>query len=149
MNLEEILRYLKQKYGQKLFLFSQIMLEKDYNPEHFGLIIQKLIDSKIIVPSIGGSSFSSVKTKRGDCWLGFDIFDEVTWNRFKRGYYAMGFTNAMREKILRLHKTINRKAGRRYPMDFGRLNWKKIEEFKNVKKEEKLQRSKITNQKVR
>lgn len=121
MNKEDVVKEIKEEYGRGIFTFTEIMFKKSYNPEEFGAIIQSLIDEKTIIPSIGGASFTMVNTKRGLTFVGFDIFNEEVWNRFKRGYYSNGFTNKMREMILRLHKSINRKAGN-YPMDYGRLN---------------------------
>jgi len=121
----KILEYLLEKYKTgRMISLSEAMLESNFDPEAFGEAVAKFVEWGILVLSIGGTSFSDVQTKKGVCDIFFDITDEEAWQRWKRNLYAQGFTNEMRNKIVRMHSKIPFRAGGKYRMDYARITSK-------------------------
>ena len=117
--LEEVLKYLTKKYRSHIFTLSEAMLESLFTPEDFGEAIRVLVTQNILVLSTGGSTFSAVTTKKGDCTVFFDVTNDESWQRWKHSLYSQGFTNEMREKIKRMHSKIPFRG--KYRMDFARI----------------------------
>jgi hypothetical protein len=118
----QILKYLLKKYKiGRMISLSEAMLESNFDPETFGEAVTKFVEGSILVLSSGGTSFSDVQTKKGVCDIFFDVNDDEAWQRWKHNLYAQGFTNEMRNKIVKLHSKIPLRASGKYRMDYARI----------------------------
>ena len=117
-----VLEYLLKKYpAGRIISLSEAMLESNFNPEDFGEAVTKLAKANVLILSSGGAIFTDVKTKRGTCTLYFDVTNEEMWNSWKCGLYSQGFTNQMREKIVKMYTKIPFRTMGKYKMDYARI----------------------------